>query len=445
MGTKLRNLLYGALMLLCMAFGAFIFINGSQKANYPQLQERSGALAKEQEWINVQNRVDKLFEKLKDKPKDTRTLLLLAKEYIQEGHTTGNASYYNKSALEFIDAALAAEPRNLDAICYKSMVYLSQHRFEEGREVAMKGLSLNPYNSFIYGLLVDANVELGDYDKAVEMSDKMNSIRPDLRSYSRVSYLREIYGDVPGAIEAMEMAVNAGMPGADDTAWSRMVLGHLFEDSNQPEAAMEQYQLALAEKPNYPFALAGVGRMLRYKKDYPTAIKYMEGAKAIMSDGTFFEELIDLYRLNNEPRQSETLLNNTLNALLADNITANKNKNEGHYSDREIAMLYLKKGDWEKALTHARAEYERRPQNIDAAETYAWALYKNGNLKAAAPLLPTVMRTGSKNPERLVRMGLVYFANGETDKGESMIKEGLAAKPYMDETLVEEALKHIRS
>ncbi len=45
------------------------------------------------------------------------------------------------------------------------------------------------------------------------MLNRMVSIRPDIRSYSRISYLREIHGDIPGAIEAMELAVEAGAPG----------------------------------------------------------------------------------------------------------------------------------------------------------------------------------------------------------------------------------------
>ena len=119
---------------------------------------------------------------LKKNPDDTKNLLLLAKEFLKEGRASGNFSYYNKAALDLTNLALAKEPLNLDAICYKSMIFLSQHRFAEGKEMAMKGLKLNPYNSFIYGLLVDANVELGDYDEAVKMCDKMNSIRPDIRS-----------------------------------------------------------------------------------------------------------------------------------------------------------------------------------------------------------------------------------------------------------------------
>ena len=63
--------------------------------------------------------------------------------------------------------------------------------------VAHKAQQVNPYNAYVYGLLVDGNVEMGNYDTAVAYADKMVGVRPDLTSYSRVSYLREIFGDYP--------------------------------------------------------------------------------------------------------------------------------------------------------------------------------------------------------------------------------------------------------
>lgn len=94
-------------------------------------------------------------------------------------------------------------------------------------------------------MLVDANVELGNYARSVEMADKMVSIRPDIRSYSRISYLREIHGQVPGAIEAMKLAVSAGYPGMEQTEWARLTLGRLYQRYGMPDSAMYQFQMAL--------------------------------------------------------------------------------------------------------------------------------------------------------------------------------------------------------
>ncbi|MCY7329832.1 MAG: tetratricopeptide repeat protein, partial [Saprospiraceae bacterium] len=220
------------------------------------------------------------------------------------------------------------------------------------------------------------------------------------------------------------------------------VLAHLYEDTNQPDLAEAQYRTALEERPDYPFALAGMARIARFKKDYPAAIQYLEKARNVMSDASFYEELIDVYRLNNQPDKADECARITADALLADNITANKDKDMGHYSDRELATLYVKMGKMDKAVEHARIEYQRRPQNIDACETLAWVLYKKGQAAEAAPLVTTMMRTKSQNPERLVKAGLIMLANGQGD-GKEMIVKGLSLKPYMDETLAQEAQGHI--
>jgi tetratricopeptide (TPR) repeat protein len=434
-----RKIFYTILVISCTAFAGFIFMNGKSKTEFPALKERTGVLAQDPEWPTTQKNVANLLAQLKTKPDDTKTMLLLAKEFMQEARVTGNYSYYNKTALDLTNDALRLQPKNLDAICYQSMIYLSQHRFAEGKDVAMKGMEINPYNAFIYGLLVDANVELGDYDAAVKMADKMNSIRPDLRSYSRISYLREIFGDVPGSMEAVKMAVDAGYPGREDTEWARMVWAHLYEDSNQLDKALEQYNMALAERPNYPFALAGLGRIAKYNKDYPSAIQYYEKARVIMSDASFYEELIDVYQLNNQPDKAKECAQVTLNALLSDNIAANTDKNSGHYSDRDIANLYLILGNTDKAFEHAQTEHNRRPLNIDANETMAWVLYQQSKYAEAAPYVTAMLRTNIQKPEYLVKAGIIMEANGQTAAGKVLIDKGLSLKPYMDEALVKTA------
>lgn len=428
-----RRTLYAALTVFSLVFAAFIFFNGKNKSTFPELKDRSGVLAQDPEWAIVKANYTKICQELETKPEDKKTLLQLAKTFMQEGRVTGDFSYYNKAALDMVDLVLKKDPAHLEAICLKAMIFLSQHRFSEAKELAENAQQLNPHYSFVYGLLCDANVELGQYDEAVASADKMVSTRPDIRSYSRVSYLREIHGDLPGAIEAIEMAVSAGYPGAEDKSWARMVLAHLYEDSNALDKAEEQYQLALAERPDYPFALAGLGRIARYKKDYPKAIEYLEKAKGVMADAAFFEELIDLYRLNGQADKSDECAKITIDALLSDNITAAKDKSMGHYSDMELSHLYLKTNQLDRALQHALAEQQRRPENIDACETLARVYFKLGKPAEAAPLLETALRTNSQKPERLVLAGQVKIALGQQAAGEVLVAKGMALKPYLEQ------------
>src|SRR5262249_49473730 len=149
---------------------------------------------------------------------------------------------------------LKREPQNYEAICAKATVLLSQHHFSEANPIAEKAIGINPYNATAYGILTDAYVELGQYSDAIKSADKMVSIRPDIRSYSRVSYLREIMGDTQGAIEAMKLAVSSGYPGYEQTEWVRCQLGHLYENTGQLQEAAMQYRIAVEERPSYAFA-----------------------------------------------------------------------------------------------------------------------------------------------------------------------------------------------
>lgn len=433
--SSTRKYLYAGLVVFCAAFVAVIFLNSKSRPDFPELKPRRGALAQAPEWATTQKTYQQLVAQLTTKPQDTRSALMLAKTFMNEGRATGDFTYYNQSAFQLIEGVLQREPNNFEAVCLKSMVYLSQHHFAEGKTIAEQARAMNPYNSFVYGLLVDANVEQGDYQQAVTLCDKMVNIRPDIRSYSRVSYLRELYGDVPSALDAIRQAIAAGMPGQEDTEWARMVQAHLYEDSNMPEKAKEIYQLALEERPDYPFALAGLGRIAVFNKQYPQAIQYYEKAVSVMNDANMYAELAEAYRLNGQTEKGDNILRVLIEALNADKLSANSNSKISHNADLELASLYLKAGNPQQALAFAEAEYKRRPDNLDACETMAWALFQNGRTTEAAALVPVMLRTNSQKPERLVKAGIISIKNGDQEKGKKLISNGLSLKPYLDTQL----------
>ena len=133
-------------------------------------------------------------------------------------------------------------------------------------------------------------------------ADKMVSIRPDMRSYSRMSYLREIHGDHAGAIEAMKMAVEAGLPGDEATEWTRVQLGHLYENTGDLKSAEMNYVMSLQYRPGYAYAIAGQARIATASGDYDKAITYYLQADSLVNDYSFKEELAELYRLTGKIR-----------------------------------------------------------------------------------------------------------------------------------------------
>src|SRR5450631_2540033 len=225
------------LVLLATTAGFIVLRYTKKESSSYELQPRKGPSAMSKEWTITQSYAASLERTLKDKPGDPKSSLALAALFIQESRVTGNHVYYDKAAMRYVNDVLKQDSANFSALTYKALLYLSQHHFADGLAVAQKAQKINPYNAFIYGLLVDGYTEMGQYDSAVANADNMVSIRPDIRSYSRISYLREIHGDYPGAISAMKMAVDAGAPGDEATEWTRVQLGHLYENTGDLKSA----------------------------------------------------------------------------------------------------------------------------------------------------------------------------------------------------------------
>src|SRR5450631_2063452 len=405
-------------VLFQVAFAAIailiLIIFHTRESKLESLLERTGPSSKTNEWVLIRDYASTLRNKIEKNPSDIKSILALATLFIQEARITGNYVYYDKASMKCVNKVLKLDSANFEALTYKSLIYLSQHHFADGLALAEKAQKFNPFNAFIYGLLVDGNVEMGHYDSALADVDRMESVRPDIRSYARISYLREIYGDYPGAIEAMKMAVNAGGQGDETTEWTRIQLGRLYEKTGDLKSAEMHYTIALTERPDYPFALAGMARLAVAEKDYPKAIDFYRKADSMIDDYSIQEEWADAYKLAGETARADSLTYSVITKLNDDQQSGQNDDNIGHYADRELAYAYLKVNDYNRALEHALLEFSRRPDNIDANETVAWVYYCKKQYAKALPYIQTALKTHSKNPTLLYRAGLIYARAGKT-------------------------------
>jgi tetratricopeptide (TPR) repeat protein len=441
----MRKNLYIILVVVSMALlGSILLFAKEPKKAIPTFKDRKGGIALSGEWLNAKKAMEGLLAAIEQDPNDHKSMLSLSQAYIQEGRETGDHAYYDKAALELLDKILQSDSVNFEAMCCRATVLLSQHHFTEGLEQGKKAMRLNPNSAFVYGILCDANLELGNYDEAVKMADKMMAIRPDIRSYSRISYLREIYGDIPGAIAAIKLAVSAGYPGLEQTEWTRCILAHLYENRGSLDSAEYQYKLALSERPDYAFAIAGLGKIAKANGNYKEAITYYEKARGLIVEYSFSDELTDLYALNNEKDKAQRNSYEVIE-MLGPGKDVESETGHGHYADKELAFAYLKRGELEDATKHALIEYERRPQNIDVAEMMAWVQYKNGKFTEANKLINTALRTNSKNPVLLCRAGLIKIKAGEIEKGKLYITTALEANPFIEADLKKEAVPFLKN
>lgn len=258
------------------------------------------------EFVAQQAEYDKACGEIGVSQASTKPFARLASVFVKEARVTGDHPYYYPAALRVIEKGLSIDGKSGELLLLKTSVLLSLHRFEEARVLASELSTSMPDVATIYGMLCDANLELGRMKEAVHAVDVMMSLRPGLESYARVSYLRERHGDTSGALQAMRMAVQAGLPGSEDAAWARITYGNLLLKSNNIKAAEQQYQLARLERPNYAFAIAGLARIEHLNKHDDVAIAMLDSALAMVPEVSFVGIAIEIETSrNNMQRVSE--------------------------------------------------------------------------------------------------------------------------------------------
>ena len=202
---------------------------------------------------------------------------LLGQAYLQKVRETGDPSYYPKAETLF-NQALERDPQNVDALVGLGTLALARHQFAAALDWGEKARAVDPHHAAIYGVIGDAQVELGRYDDAVKTIQTMVDLRPDLGSYARVSYIRELMGDREGALQAMEEAATAGSGYPENVAWVQVQLGNVRFDGGDLAGASHDFNAALAAMPGYAPALAGQARVAAARGDLDDAAKLYDTA-----------------------------------------------------------------------------------------------------------------------------------------------------------------------
>src|SRR3990172_7532689 len=147
--------------------------------------------------------IETLQARLRQDPDAQQAYTQLGAAYLQKARETGDPTYYGKAEGVLL-RALEMKPDDFLAMAQMGALSLARHEFHQALDWGQKAHAISPDTVLIYGVIGDAQVELGEYDAALETFQTMVDLRPDLSSYSRASYMRELHGDVDGAIEAMQ-------------------------------------------------------------------------------------------------------------------------------------------------------------------------------------------------------------------------------------------------
>lgn len=382
------------LILMISSCTAETKTNENSAVYVAELLKRGESIQLGKEWDDVQNSYNDFKNAIRINPHNNEAKIRLAQLFIKEARVTGEHGHYYPGALAILDNVLIDSEITNDykflALTTKAGVQLSLHDFADALKTGNEAALLNPTNAQIHGVLVDANVELGNYEKAVKLADKMMSIKPDIRSYSRVSYLREIHGDIEGSIEAMTMAVKAGYPGLEETAWAMLTLGDIYKEYGQLDKAEQVYKEILDMRPNYPFAVGALGDLQAKRGNDELAEKTLKEAMDIIPEVGFYISMAELYKRQNR--------NDELGAILKEiMVMLKEDTDSGHNMNLEYASLYFDiLDDRIKAMEYANKEYNKRPGNIDVNRMMARI---TTDIEAKKKYFAIASKTNSRHPE----------------------------------------------
>src|SRR5262249_11330136 len=254
----------------------------------------------------------------------------------------------------------------------------------------------------VYGFLVDANAELGNYTAAEDAAQWMLNIRPgNLPGLTRAAYLRELFGDVDGAYELMDMAYQATVPTeTEDRAWILSQMGHLRFVEGKTDDADNILRQALEVFPGYHYALGNLAKVRIAQERYAEAVTLLEQRYQAAPHAENLYDVAEALELAGHADDAQKAFKEFETKSLAESSRKDN-------SSRELVFYYADHAHQPaRALEIARQEFAWR-HDVYTLDAYAWALHVCGQDVEARKQIDQALAVGVQDAKLFAHAGAI--------------------------------------
>jgi tetratricopeptide (TPR) repeat protein len=308
---------------------------------------------------------------------------------------TAKSELYEE-ALRQTEQSLALQPENFEAMKASAWALLGLHRFAEALSVAEKINRQVPDDVQVYGFIADASIELGNYEAAENAAQWMLDLRPgNVPGLTRGAYLRELYGDIDGALDFMQQAFQRiQAQEVEDRAWVLTHIAHLRLLKGEIDVADRVLKNALTIFPNYHYALGKLAKVRMVQNRHEDAVKLMRKRYEVAPHPeNLFEVAVALIKAG---RTAEA------RAVFTDfEESARKEMNGPDNANRELIFYYLDDGNNAKEALRIASQEIRIRKDVHTIDAYAWALHRAGKTQEAGAEIEKAVAVGVRDPQIL--------------------------------------------
>ena len=357
---------------------------------------------------------------ISDKPKEYAGYNLLAMALVRRAQETSDVSFYAQ-AEDAVKKSLTIAPNNFETEKIQVSILLGEHEYPAALEAAKTLNKRVPDDVMVYGLLTDANVELGNYKDAEDSAQWMLNLRPGNRpALTRAARLRELFGDTEGAYELMELAYQSTPPTeTGERAWILTQMGHLRLASGSTDAAEKLFLQALTSFPHYPSALGNLAQVRSTQKRYAEAVVLLQQRYQDVPRSENLYDLAEALQLAGRDTEARKAFADFETKSLAESARRDS-------SNRELVFYYADHTHQpSKALRVAQQEYAWR-HDVYTLDAYAWALHVNGQDAGARKQIESALAVGIRDSKIFAHAGEIALKLGDRAAAQNYLQEAVS-------------------